>query len=272
MIKGIILGAGTGKRLWPSTKLINKHFLNIYNKPMIYYPLSILILCNIKDVLIVCNRNDLKNYKKLFYNGKKLGIKISYKIQKKANGIVGAMQESENFIKKSKFLLLLGDNFFYGNNLIKNIQEVLKNNVTPSIFTHSVSKPENFGIAEYDKYNNIKKIHEKPKKNYSNHAVLGMYFFDHKAIAHSKKLKISKRGEYEIADLLNIYLKKKNNIKNNYFDRGVTWFDMGTYDDFLNASLFVKIIEERQNLKIGDIYEAAYLNGLIDKKKFNENK
>ena len=272
MIKGIILGAGTGKRLWPTTKLINKHFLNIYNKPMIYYPLSILILSKIKDVLIVCNRNDLKNYKKLFQDGKQLGIKISYKIQKKANGIVGAMQECENFIKKDNFLLMLGDNFFYGNNLINNIQEILKKNVVPSVFTHTVSKPESFGIAEYDKYNNIKKIHEKPKKNYSNHAVLGMYFLDHKAIAYSKQLKTSKRGEYEIADLLNIYLKKKDKIKNYHLDRGVTWFDMGTYDDYLNASLFVKIIEERQNLKIGDVYEAAYLSGFIDKKKFNEIK
>lgn len=269
MTKGIILGGGTGKRLWPTTKLINKHFLNIYNKPMIYYPLSILILNKIKEILIICNQQDIKQYKKLLGNGKNLGIKIFYKIQKKANGIVGAMSESEKFVKRSNFLLMLGDNFFYGNDLIKNISEIIENKITPAIFTYNVSNYKSFGIVEHDKKLNVKKIHEKPKKKFSNKAVLGMYYLDCKAFSFSKKLKKSKRGEYEITDLLNLYLQKKNKIAHHHLGRGVTWFDMGTYDDYINASLFVKIIEERQNLKIGCIYEAAYVSGFINKKKFD---
>lgn len=271
MTKGIILGAGTGKRLWPITKLINKHFLNIYNKPMIFYPLSILILNKIKDVLIVCNKEDLKNYKKLLQNGEQLGINISYKIQKKANGIVGALLECESFIDKKNFLLMLGDNFFYGNELIQNITNIINNNKTPSIFTYNVSNFMNFGIVEYDQKKKIKKIHEKPKKNFSNNAVLGMYYLDYNSIVYGKKLKKSKRGEYEISDLLNFYIKMKKKINSYHLGRGVTWFDMGTYDDYINASLFVKIIEERQNLKIGSINEAAFLSGFINKKQFNEN-
>ncbi len=271
MTKGIILGAGTGKRLWPTTKIINKHFLNIYNKPMIFYPLSILILNKIKDVLIVCNQEDQKQYKKILQNGKQLGINISYQIQRKANGIVGALLECEKFINKNNYLLMLGDNFFYGNDLIKNISNIIKNDKTPSVFTYNVSSFQNFGIIEYDKKKNIKKIHEKPKKNFSNHAVLGMYYLDYNSLVYGKKLKKSKRGEYEISDLLNFYLYKKKKINFHHLGRGVTWFDMGTYDDYLNASIFVKIIEERQNLKIGSINEAAFLCGFIDKKQFDKN-
>tara|TARA_B100001175_G_scaffold315913_1_gene328526 strand:+ start:3563 stop:4384 length:822 start_codon:yes stop_codon:yes gene_type:complete len=270
MTKGIILGAGTGKRLWPITKLINKHFLNIYNKPMIYYPLSILILNNVRDILIVCNKDDLKNYKILLRNGEQLGIKITYKIQKKANGIVGAMMDCEKFIGKDNFLLMLGDNFFYGNDLNRNISKIIEDNNTPTVFTYNVSNYMNFGIVEYSKNKTIKKIHEKPNKQYSNNAVLGMYYLDKNAFFYGKKLKKSKRGEYEISDLFNIYLKNKKKIYSHHLGRGFTWFDMGTYDDFINASLFVKIIEERQNLSIGSINEAAFVTGLIDRKKFNE--
>ncbi len=270
MTKGIILAAGTGKRLLPITKIINKHLLIVYNKPMIYYPLSVLILNNIKDILIVCNKEDKSNYKQLLQNGQNLGIKITYKIQKRPNGIVGAMLECERFIGKSNIMLILGDNFFYANDLIKNISNIINNNITPTIFTYRVSKYMNFGIVEYGKNKKIKKIHEKPKKKYSSNAVLGMYYLDYNSIKYAKKIKKSKRGEYEISDLLNNYLKNKKNINSHQFGRGLTWFDMGTHDDYINASLFVKIIEERQNLKIGSIYEAAYLSGFINKNKLNE--
>lgn len=267
MTKGIILAGGAGKRLYPTTKLINKHLLNIYNKPMIYYPLSILILNKIKDILIVCNKEDLKNYKKLLSNGNQLGLKISYKIQGNYNGIVGALLKCEKFIDNKNFLLILGDNFFYGNDLTNIVTKVLNKKLSPTIFTYHVSNYKNFGIAEYYK-NKVKKIHEKPNKKYSNLAVLGMYFLDAKSIKFAKKLKKSKRGEYEITDLLNVYIKNGIELNDIKLGRGVTWFDMGTFDDFLNASQFVKIIEERQNLKIGSISEASYLSNFINYKKF----
>ncbi len=267
MTKGIILAGGAGKRLYPATKLINKHLMNIYNKPMIYYPLSILILNKIKDILVVCNKEDLKNYKKLLSNGQHLGIKITYKVQGNYNGIVGALLKCEEFIKNEKFLLMLGDNFFYGNDLINIISEVLTKKYSPTIFTYHVSNYRNFGIVEYTK-SKIKKIHEKPKKSFSNLAVLGMYYLDAKSIKFAKKMKKSKRGEFEITDLLNTYIRNKIPLNDIKLGRGVTWFDMGTFEDYLNASLFVKIIEQRQNLKIGSITEAAYLSKFINYKKF----
>ena len=257
MTIGVILGGGSGSRLYPTTKLINKHFLNVYNKPMIYYPLSILILNKIKDIIIVCNEGDLKNYNILFGNGKKLGIKITYSIQENADGISGALMTCEKYIKKKNFLLMLGDNFFYGNDLIKLTSDMIKKK-KPTLFSYNVSDHKSFGIIEYKK-KAIKKIHEKPVKKFSSRAVVGMYYLNKKAFEFIKMLKKSKRGEYEITDLLNMYFKKNLKLNEIHLGRGITWFDMGSYDDFINASSFIKIIEERQNLKIGSVEQAAKL-------------
>lgn len=265
-IKGLILAGGLGKRLTPLTNITNKHLLNVYDKPMINYPLSMMMLSRIKDIGIVCNKNDKEKFFSLFDNGDKYGVNIKYIIQDKPDGICGGIKVAQDYIGNSSLFLILGDNFFYGNNLIARIINEIKILKNCTIFSYSVKDYKKYGIIEYDKKNNIKHIHEKPKKKYSGVAVTGMYLFNNSILKKINKIKPSKRNELEITDLINLFIKK--GIKDVRLTRGVTWFDTGSFDDLLNASSFIKIAEEKQAQKIGCLEETAYKVGLINLKKF----
>jgi glucose-1-phosphate thymidylyltransferase len=263
-MKAIILAGGQGLRLYPQTKIINKHLISVYNKPMIYYPLSIAMLSKIKNIAIVCNEKDKNNFFDLLKDGSDLGIKISYYIQNKSDGIAGAIKTCENFISNDKIMVLLGDNIFYGNNLIKLLTKNYVSHCT--IFSYSTANYKNFGVIEYKK-NKIYKIHEKPKKFYSSRIVVGLYIFKKNLINKINSIKKSKRQEFEITDVLNKYIQSNqcNEIK---LKRGVTWFDTGTFDDLLKASNFIKIVEEEQLQKIGLIENIALSEGYISKKNY----
>jgi len=263
---GYILAGGSGSRLSPTTKVINKHLLNVYDKPMIFYCLSNLILLGIKKIFILCNANDLNSFKNILGDGSYLGIKINYIIQKSPKGIVDGLLCLKKKIKnrKSKITMFLGDNFFYGNEFTSILSSAIDSNYLASIFSYNVSNHESYGIIEYEKDYKIKKIHEKPKQKYSGRAVTGLYVFKSEILDLASSVRPSKRGELEITDLLNLV---KNNINEVRLKRGVTWFDMGTFEDFLTASSFVKVIEDRQNLKIGCPEESAYLKNFISRKK-----
>ena len=267
-IKGLILAGGSGKRLSPLTSVLNKHLINVYDKPMIYYPLSILMLTGSKDIAIVCNQEDKEKFSKLLGDGSKLGIKLKYLIQDKPDGICGGIKIAKNYIGKNPIFLILGDNFFYGNTLIEKIKTEIKILKHCTIFSHSVNDHKNYGIIEYDKKKQIKKIHEKPVKKFSGTAVTGMYLFDNTIIDKIDKVTPSKRNELEITDLINQYIGNK--IREVRLARGVTWFDTGSFDDLLSASNFIKIVEKKQAQKIGCIEESAYDAKLIDKKKFED--
>ena len=267
--KGIILAGGMGTRMSPLTKAVNKQLLPIYDKPLIYYPLSILMLAKIKDILIIVNKGQLANYKKLFLSGKNLGLKISFKEQDRPKGLPDAFILGEKFIKKSNVAMILGDNFFYGQNLSKLLHNCAKLKNGAKIILHSVQNPELFGVAKINvKNKKIIKIIEKPKKFVSNNAITGLYFFDRKVVDFAKKLKPSKRGELEIIDLINQY-KKKNKLSAEFIGRGGAWLDTGSISDYYKTSAFVQAIENRQGLKIACIEEIALLNGWIKKKEIN---
>ena len=263
--KGIILAGGHGKRMSPLTKAINKQLLPIYDKPLIFYPLSILMLSGIKDILIIVNKGQLSQFKKALPSPENLGIKITYAEQKSPNGLPEAFIIGEKFIGKSNIALILGDNFFYGQNLTKKLKECTKLNSGAKVFLHPVSNPSLYGVAKMNKKNNISKIVEKPKKYISNYAITGLYFFDNKVIKYSKSLKPSKRNEIEIVDLLNKY-KRKKSLKAEFIGRGGAWLDTGSISDFYNASSFVSALENRQGLKIACLEEIALGNKWIDKK------
>lgn len=265
-MKAIILAGGQGTRLYPQTKIINKHLLSIYDKPMIYHPLSIAMLSKIKDIAIVCNKKDKKDFFNLLGDGSNLGIKLTYNIQQKSDGIVGALKTCEKFISNNKVMVLLGDNIFYGNELIKKINESYKSDCV--IFSHSTSNYKNFGVAEY-KNKKIFKIHEKPKKFFSNRVIVGLYIFNKNLINKIFKVKKSKRGEYEITEIINQYINA-NKCTEVKLNRGITWFDTGTFDDFLKASNFLQIIHKEQSLSVGLIESIAYLEKFINKRKFYE--
>ena len=264
--KGIILAGGMGTRMSPLTKAVNKQLLPIYDKPLIFYPLSILMLANIRDILIIVNKGQLDQYKKILPNGDNLGIKITYDEQSKPRGLPDAFLIGENFIKKSNVALILGDNFFYGQNLTKNLIKNTKLNNGANILLHKVLKPELFGVAKLNFNKEIIYIKEKPKKFLSNYAITGLYFFDKNVVKYSKKLKPSKRGELEITDLLNIYLKKKQLIAD-FIGRGGAWLDTGTMDDYYKTISFVSAVENRQGLKIACLEEIA-----LNKKWIKKNK
>ena len=263
--KGIILAGGKGTRMSPLTKAVNKQLLPIYDKPLIYYPLSILMLSGIRNILIVVNKGQLEQYKKILPNGDNLGIKISYIEQPSPKGLPDAFLIGEKFINNDNVALILGDNFFYGQNLTNKLRKQAQLSKGASVFLHPVKKNELYGVAKIDKKNKIIGIKEKPKKFYSNYAVTGLYYFDNKVIEYSKKLKPSKRKELEIVDLLNIY-KKKNRLKVDFIGRGGAWLDTGTLDDFYKTSAFVEAIENRQGLKIACIEEIAFRNRWINSK------
>jgi glucose-1-phosphate thymidylyltransferase len=262
--KGIILAGGKGTRMSPLTKAVNKQLLPIYDKPLIFYPLSILMLAKIKDILIIVNKGQLSQYKKIIPNGNNLGIKITYKEQETPKGLPDAFILGEKFIGKNNVALILGDNFFYGQNLSTNLINSAKLRKGAKVLLHKVTKPELFGVAKINNKDKIISIKEKPKKYLSDLAITGLYFFDNKVIEYSKKLKPSKRGEIEIVDLLNKY-KKQNNLYANFLGRGGAWLDTGSMDDYYKTSAFVSAVENRQGVKIACLEEIALNNKWINK-------
>ena len=274
--KGIILAGGMGTRMSPLTKAVNKQLLPIYDKPLIFYPLSILMLANIRDILIIVNKGQLDQYKKILPDGNNLGIKISYKEQDKPRGLPDAFIIGEKFIKNNNVALILGDNFFYGQNLTKNLINNSKLQNGAKVLLHKVLNPELFGVAKLNNQKKIIYIKEKPKKFVSNYAITGLYFFDRNVVKYSKKLKPSKRGELEITDLLNIYRKKKK-LSADFIGRGGAWLDTGTMDDYYKTISFVSAIENRQGLKIACLEEISLnkkwikKNNIIKAMKFYGN-
>lgn len=268
--KGIILAGGMGTRMSPLTKAVNKQLLPIYDKPLIYYPLSILMLAKIRDILIIVNKGQLNQYKKLFPNKKNLGINIEFKEQDKPRGLPDAFILGEKFINNSNTAMILGDNFFYGQNLSKLLAGCAKLKNGAKVVLHSVKNPELFGVAKINNKNkNILKIIEKPKKFISNYAITGLYFFDKKVVNYAKKLKPSKRGELEIIDLINQY-KKDKKLSAEFIGRGGAWLDTGSISDYYKTSAFVQAVENRQGFKIACIEEIALLNRWINKKDLKD--
>ena len=263
--KGIILAGGLGTRMSPLTKAVNKHLLPIYDKPVFFYPLSILMLSGIRDILIIVNKGQQNQFKKILPNGKNLGIKITYIEQKKPKGLPDAFIVGEKFIGKDNVALILGDNFFYGQSLTKKLKECVKLKKGSIVILHPVRNPSSYGIASINKRNVITKIIEKPKKTISNLAVTGLYFFDNKVVNYSKKLKPSKRNELEIVDLLKKY-KNNNNLNAQFLGRGGAWLDTGSINDFYDTSAFVSALENRQGMKIACLEEISLKNKWINKK------
>ncbi len=267
--KGIILAGGKGTRMSPLTKAVNKQLLPIYDKPLIFYPLSILMLANIKDILIIVNKGQLYQYKKILPNGKNLGIKITYLEQDKPRGLPDAFVIGEKFIGKENVAMILGDNFFYGQNLTSKLLNNTKLKKGARVVLHKVQKPELFGVAKINKNNKIISIKEKPKRYLSDLAITGLYFFDNNVVKFAKKLKPSKRGEVEIVDLLNFY-KSKNQLTADLIGRGGAWLDTGSIEDFYKTSAFVSAIENRQGFKIACLEEISLNKKWISKKHVNE--
>jgi glucose-1-phosphate thymidylyltransferase len=268
--KGIILAGGHGTRMSPLTKAVNKQLLPIYDKPLIFYPLSILLLAKIKDILIIVNKGQLDQYQKIIPNGKNLGINITYKEQVSPKGLPDAFILGEEFIGKSNVALILGDNFFYGQSLSNTLLSSAKLYKGAKILLHKVINPELFGVAKINNKNKILEIKEKPKKQISNYAITGLYFFDNNVIKYSKMLKPSKRGEIEITDLLKKYLKQ-NNLSAEILGRGGAWLDTGSMDDYYKTSMFVSAIENRQGIKIACLEEIALQNKWIGKKQIKDS-
>lgn len=264
--KGIILAGGLGTRMSPLTKAINKQLLPIYDKPLIFYPLSILMLAGIRDILIIVNQGQLPQFRKIFPDGNNLGIKINFAQQKYPGGLPEAFIIGEKFIGKNNVALILGDNFFYGQSLTENLRNCTKLQSGAKIFLHPVSNPSQYGVVKINKKNKILKITEKPKKYLSNLAITGLYFFDNQVIKYSKSLKPSKRNEVEIVALLKKY-NKKNKLSVEFIGRGGAWLDAGSIKDLYDASSFVSTLENRQGLKIACLEEIALGNGWINQKQ-----
>ena len=267
--KGIILAGGHGTRMSPLTKAVNKQLLPIYDKPLIYYPLSILMLAGIKNILLIVNKGQLHQFKKILSDGKRFGVKISYIEQNYPKGLPDAFLLGESFIGKDNVVLILGDNFFYGQSLTMKLKKCIQMKSGCKVLLHPVKKPELYGVANIKKGNKIHSLKEKPKKPKSNLAVTGLYFFDKNVVKYSKSLKPSKRGELEITDLLEKY-RKKNKLSAEYLGRGGAWLDTGSIDDFYETSSFVSAMENRQGLKIACLEEIALKNRWINKKKIKE--
>ena len=263
--KGIILAGGLGSRMSPLTKAVNKHLLPIYDKPVFFYPLSVLMLSGIKDILIIVNKGQQNQFKKILPDGNNLGIKITYAEQKSPKGLPDAFLIGEKFIGKDNVALILGDNFFYAQSLTNKLKECVKLSNGATVILHPVRNPSAYGVASINRKNKITKIVEKPKKFFSNFAVTGLYFFDNKVVEYSKKLNPSRRNELEIVDLLNKY-KSNNKLFAQFLGRGGAWLDTGSINDFYDTSAFVSALENRQGLKIACLEEIALKNKWINKK------
>ncbi len=263
--KGIVLAGGHGTRMSPLTKAVNKQLLPIYDKPLIYYPLSILMLSKIRDILIIVNKGQLNQYKKLLQNGKNLGLKINFIEQNYPKGLPDAFILGEKFIGKENVALILGDNFFYGQNLSEKLLESKKLKNGAKVFLHKVNKPELYGVAKINNKNKIIGIKEKPKKYFSDYAITGLYYFDNKVIKYAKSLKPSRRNEIEITDLLKRYLSNKK-LSAEIIGRGGAWLDTGSIEDFYKTSNFVSSVENRQGFKIACLEEISFNNNWIKKK------
>ena len=264
--KGIILAGGMGTRMSPLTKAVNKQLLPLYDKPLIFYPLSVLMLAGIKNILIIVNKGQLSQFRKILPEKNNLGLNLEYKEQLKPGGLPQAFTIGEKFIGKDNVSLILGDNFFYGQSLTTILKKNINLKTGAKIFIHPVKNPNLYGVATLNKNKKVTNLVEKPKKISSNLAVTGLYFFDNQVIKFTKKLKPSRRGELEIIDLLNLY-RKKNKLKAEFIGRGGSWLDTGNVDDFYDASNFISTIENRQGLKIACLEEISFKNGWI--KKFN---
>ncbi len=263
-MKGIILAGGKATRLYPITKGVCKQLLPVYDKPMIYYPLSVLMFAGIRDILIISTAREIPQFKALFGDGNDLGINISYAVQAQPRGIADALIIGEKFIAKDSICLILGDNIFFGNGLPDMLKEAACLRQGAVIFGYYVKDPERYGVIEFNDSGKVVSIEEKPKKPRSNYAISGLYFYDNDAVKIAQKVKPSKRGELEITSVNNEYLKR-GSLRVKLMGRGYAWLDTGTYDSLIDASLFIKTIEERQGLKIGCIEEVAYRMGYIDR-------
>lgn len=270
-MKGIILAGGSGTRLYPLTEVTSKQLLPVYDKPMIFYPLSTLMLAGIRDILIISTPRDLPNFEKLLGDGSEYGIRLSYKIQEKPNGLAEAFIIGEEFIGKDSVAMILGDNIFYGNGLSLNLKKAVDfTEHGAAVFGYYVDDPERFGIVEFNDKGEAVSIEEKPEHPKSNYCVTGLYFYDNSVVKYAKSLKPSKRGEFEITDLNRIYLKE-GRLNVITLGRGYAWLDTGTVDALSDATEFVKVIEKRQGVMISAIEEIAYKNGWISREKLLES-
>lgn len=270
-MKGIILAGGSGSRLYPLTMVTSKQLLPVYDKPMIYYPLSILMLARVKDILIISTPEDTPRFETLLGSGEKFGLNLSYKIQPSPDGLAQAFLIGEEFVGNDTACMVLGDNIFYGNGLRNALDRAVQNSKSgkATVFGYHVDDPERFGVVEFNKEGNAISLEEKPKNPKSNYAVTGLYFYDNRVVDFAKKVKPSARGELEITDLNRMYLED-NNLDVVTFGRGFTWLDTGTHESLAEATAFVKMIEDHQGLKISCPEEIAYNNGWITKEQLRE--
>ncbi|MCY1713487.1 glucose-1-phosphate thymidylyltransferase RfbA [Caproiciproducens galactitolivorans] len=269
-MKGIILAGGSGTRLYPLTMVTSKQLLPVYDKPMIYYPLSTLMLAGIQDILIISTPNDLPNFERLLGDGSNFGIHLSYKVQPSPDGLAQAFILGEEFINGDSCAMVLGDNIFYGSGFVKHLQEAVRHEDGATVFGYYVEDPERFGIVEFDKKGRVVSLEEKPAHPKSNYAVTGLYFYDNKVCEYAKSLQPSERGELEITDLNKVYLEH-NNLNVVTLGRGFAWLDTGTIDALTDAGEFVKVLETRQGIIISAVEEIAYRNGWINKDKLLES-
>lgn len=272
-MKGIILAGGSGTRLYPLTMITSKQLLPIYDKPMIYYPLSTLMLAGIRDILIISTPQDLPNFEKLLGDGSNYGIKLNYKVQPSPDGLAQAFILGEEFIGDDCCAMVLGDNIFYGNGFSKILRSAVENaeqNHRASVFGYYVEDPERFGVVEFDDEGKVISVEEKPKEPKSNYAITGLYFYDNRVVEIAKSLKPSARGELEITDLNRVFLEK-GDLDVKLLGRGFAWLDTGTMDSLMEAGQFVQMVEKRQGIKISAVEEIAYKNGWITKEKLLES-
>ena len=271
-MKGIILAGGSGTRLYPLTRVTSKQLLPVYDKPMIYYPLSVLMNAGINEILIISTPEDAPRFERLFGTGKELGLKLKYAVQEHPDGLAQAFIIGKKFIGKDSVAMILGDNIFAGHGLKKRLKKAVENaeqGKGATVFGYYVDDPQRFGIVEFDATGKAGSIEEKPKKPKSNYCVTGLYFYDNNVVEYAKKLTLSKRGEYEITDLNQIYLEK-NNLHVEVLGQGFTWLDTGTHESLVDATNFVKTVELHQHRKVACLEEIAYLNGWIDRKQLTK--